>query len=168
MTKNNNNSNLNENHKPDAVLRQSEESAKPQKKMTRFQAFLFNRRAAKAFKKEAVAETALRKKQTEAKIEKPQKDMRKLNEYLSSIEEQLDKVDEQNKTLLSHLNTVKENNETLLEQVKVLSKNNEQLYNQFQTSKRREKIAKIVAVISSCLAIGFWVYRFISILLGRG
>jgi len=133
------------------------------KKMPWWRAFFFNRKAKKERKKEQ-----LLIKTAPENFEKHAKDARKLGEYLSAIENQLDKVDEQNEMLLLHLSTVKDNNESLLEQVKVLSKNNEQLYEQFQASKKREKFAKIIAIIASGLAIGFWVYRFISIALGAG
>lgn len=136
---------------------------KEKKKMSRLRAFLFNRGAEKAFRKENGASAS-----NEELKEKSERTARKLNEYLDAIENQLDKVDEQNKILLFHLSTVKENNEALLNQISVLSKNNEQLFQQFQASKKREKLAKIVAIISSCLAIGFWVYRIVMILLGKG
>ena len=143
------------------------ENGKTEKKMSWWRAYLFNRKAEKEFRKETESLQADGDDEKQ-KHEKSAKDTRKLNEFLGSIESQLDKMDEQNKLLLFHLQTVKENNEALLNQINVLSKNNEQLFKQFQASKRREKIAKIIAIIASCLAIGFWVYKIIMILLGKG
>ena len=139
---------------------------KEDKKMPWWRAYLFNRKAEKDFRKEN--EPADDDEDIRQKNEKSAKDTRKLNEYLGAIECQLDKMDEQNKILLFHLSTVKENNEALLNQITVLSKNNELLFKQFQASKKREKLAKIIAIIASSLAIGFWVYRIIMILLGKG
>ncbi len=129
--------------------------------ISRFRAFLFNRGAEKTFQKENAAALPVNG-------EKAAKETRKLNEYLDAIETQLDKMDEQNKILLFHLSTVKENNEALLNQVTVLSKNNDLLFQQFQASKKREKLAKTVAVISSVLGIGFIIFRAIMWLLGKG
>ena len=129
---------------------------------SRFRTFLFNRGAEKTYKKENGTTTT-----NGDKNEKTVKETRKLNEYLDAIETQLDKMDEQNKILLFHLSTVKENNEALLHQVTVLSKNNDQLFQQFKASKKREKFAKIIAIVASCLAIGFWVYQFVKIFLGQ-
>jgi hypothetical protein len=82
-------------------------------------------------------------------------------EFLSTIETQLGSIDTQNKLLLEHLNTIKENNRVLLEQVHVLSVNNNVLYQQFQQSRKRETLSKVIAIISSSLAIGYSLYRFI-------
>lgn len=137
-----------------------ETEKKPEKKMSRLKAFFFNRKAEKEFRREnnEVAE----------KTEKSSKENRKLSEYLSTIEEQLDKVDEQNKVLLFYLTTVKENNEALINQINILSKNNEQLFHQFMASKKREKLAKIIAIVSSGLAIGYTLYRFIMLIIQNG
>ena len=143
---------------------EEKDSVKEKKKMSWWRAFLFNRGAEKAFKKENEESGG----DAQEDSDKSAKDTRKLNEYLGAIETQLDKVDEQNKILLFHLSTVKENNEALLKQITVLSKNNEQLFQQFQSSKRREKIAKIIAVVASSLAIGFWIYKIIMVILGNG
>lgn len=142
------------------------EAGKEKKKgvISRFRAYLFNRGTGKESRKEITDLNAA----ISAKPETSAKETRKLNEYLDAIESQLDKMDEQNKILLFHLQTVKENNETLLNQINILSKNNEQLFQQFQASRKREKVSKIIAVIASCLAIGFWVYRFVMIALGKG
>jgi small-conductance mechanosensitive channel len=136
---------------------------KKQGVMSRFKTYLFNRRAEKAFLKES-------KRQEEslnhsADVDKPVKDNRRLNEYLGAIENQLDKMDEQNKMLLFYLTTVKDNNESLLKQISVLSKNNDQLFQQFQHSKKREKLAKIVAIISALLTIGLTAWRIIEMIL---
>jgi hypothetical protein len=97
----------------------------------------------------------------EVQPEEPPK--RHVSEFLNLIETQLGSLDEQNKLLLMHMATVKDNNDTLMEQVKILSKNNELLYRQFNLSKRREKISKTIAIISSSLAIGLAVYKFLQI-----
>ncbi|MDR3318996.1 MAG: hypothetical protein LBS99_06105 [Clostridiales bacterium] len=89
-------------------------------------------------------------------------------DFLNSIENQLGNIDEQNKLLLSHIDTIKENNRALLEQVHILKINNEHLYELFQASRKREKVSKIIAIISSTLAIGFTLYKIIStIILGN-
>ncbi|MCL2234574.1 MAG: hypothetical protein FWC11_04225 [Firmicutes bacterium] len=93
-----------------------------------------------------------------------QNDSEILSRYLGHIETQLDKVDEQNKLLLMHLASSKENNDLLIKQITELSKSNERLTTQFLTLKKREKVAKIIAIVASSLAIGFWVYQFIMIL----
>ena len=50
----------------------------------------------------------------------------------------------------------------------MLSKNNDMLFTQFRASKKREKWAKIIAIVASCLAIGFWVYKFITMIINKG
>ena len=135
---------------------------KDQKKMSWWRAYLFNRKAEKEFRREMSAEAG---GDEDEKSETPAKDTRKLNQYLGAIESQLDKMDEQNQILLFHLSTVKENNEALLKQLTVLSKNNEQLFKQFQASKRREKVAKIIAIISSSLAVIYGAYRLIDLII---
>jgi len=129
-------------------------------RIARLRAFLFNRGAEKRFRKENGHGA-----DGEELKEKSEKNSRKLNEYLDAIENQLDKVDEQNKVLLFHLSTVKENNEALLNQVSILSKNNDLLFEQFKASKRREKIAKIIAIISSSLAAVYGVYRLVDLII---
>jgi len=146
----------------EAELKTTEKSKKGP--VARFKSYLFNRKGEKAVRRDIAA---LENENGNGHAEKVEK-ARKLNHYLDAIESQLDKMDEQNKILLFHLSTVKENNEALLEQVKVLSKNNEQLFQQFQTSKKREKLAKVIAIIASGLAIGFWIYQFIKIFTGNG
>lgn len=84
-----------------------------------------------------------------------------VSEFLNSIEAQLGNLDEQNKLLLMHMGTLKENNDMLIEHVKILTKNNDTLQRQFLISKRREKASKIVAIVSSSLAIGLTVYKFL-------
>ena len=102
----------------------------------RFQSFLSGRKEKIAAKKVATA------------------DVRQINEFFGTIEAQLDKVDGQNKSLLEQLSMLKINNETLVSQVKILTQNNNQLTEQFNAMKKREKIAKILAIISAILAIG--------------
>ena len=138
-----------------------ERPAEPEKKMSWWRAYLFNRKAEKEFRRETAAEAG----GEEEKSEKTAKDTRKLNQYLGAIESQLDKMDEQNQILLFHLSTVKENNEALLNQITVLSKNNEQLFKQFQASKKREKVAKIIAIVSSSLAVIYGAYRLIDLII---
>ena len=135
---------------------------KPAKKglVSRFKDYMFNRSANRAYERDSSVSTS-------DSDEKSAKDTRKINEYLDAIETQLGSLDEQNKILLYHLSTVKENNEALLQQITLLSRNNKMLFEQFQNMKRREKTAKIVAIIASCLAIGFWVWKIISIIMGN-
>ena len=148
--------------------------AEKQGRIAKLKTFLFNRNGEKAFKKETklAARTAKHKARYSTgedgfedgfydKTAKHTRQSKKLNDYLDAIECQLDKMDEQNKMLLFYLTTVKENNEALLNQVNLLSKHNDELYKQFQASKKREKIAKILAIISSVAAIGFTVWRII-------
>ena len=132
------------------------------KKPSWWRAYLSGRKAKKALRKESKeAETT----GAEESGDDVGHDPRKLNEYLGAIESQLGRMDEQNKILLFHLSTVKENNEALLNQVTVLSKNNDLLFQQFQASKKREKIAKIIAIISSSLAIVYGVYRLVDLII---
>ena len=149
------------------VLVSAAEPKKPSK-ISRLKAYLFNRKAEKEFRKEnkGLLKASVNAESAE-RSDKTEKETRRIGEYLNAIENQLDKVDEQNKILLFHLSTVRENNEALLNQISVLSKNNEQLFEQFQSSKKREKLAKIIAIIASSLAIGFWVYKFVLMFLGK-
>ena len=142
--------------------------AKKQGKIASFKQYLFNRKAEKEYKKELKKEAKQDKPlslPTSENCEKTRKYQRRLNDYLDAIENQLDKVDEQNKMLLFYLTTVKENNETLLSQVNILSKHNEELNKQWKISRRREKIAKTLAIISSIAAIGFTAWRIIDMIL---
>jgi len=141
-----------------------ENESQEKKKMSRWRAFFFNRKAQKEFRKEMkkAAETG-----EDVQTEKQGKDARKLTEYLSDIETHLGEVNEQNKLLLFQISTLKENNDSLLKQVEVLSKNNELLSRQFEASQKREKLAKIIAIISSALAIGFSIYKIIEAFLGK-
>lgn len=93
-------------------------------------------------------------------------DVRKINEFLGSIENQLDKVDEQNKSLLEQLSLLKTNNEILVSQVEILTRNNISLTEQFNAMKKREKIAKILAIISAVLAIGLSAYNILRLIIG--
>ncbi|MCL2375286.1 MAG: hypothetical protein FWC82_02030 [Firmicutes bacterium] len=88
-------------------------------------------------------------------------DSRRLNDFLNAIEVQLDKVDEKNSLLLSQITTLKDNNEILLDQVKTLTHNNNQLAEQYNNMKKREKIAKIMAIVSASLAISVTIFTFI-------
>jgi len=141
------------------------EDSTPQKqgKIAKFKQYLFNRNAEKEYMKEQKKAAKLGQPvlpSTEP-CEKTKKYQRRLNDYLETIESQLDKVDEQNKMLLFYLTTVKENNETLLAQVNHLTRHNEELNKQFKISRRREKIAKTLAIISSIAAIAFTAWRII-------
>jgi len=146
-------------------------SPKKQGKIARFKQFLFSRNTEKEYIKEQKKEAKLNKQSIlsiDESCEKTQKHQRRLNECLDAIETQLDKVDEQNKMLLFYLTTVKENNETLLSQVNHLTKHNDELYEQFKMSRRREKIAKTLAIISSIAAIAFTAWRIIDMILRSG
>jgi len=144
------------------------ETPPPKKgKIARFKSFLAGRKTNKEQKKEAKLDERLLNTPPEL-CEKTKKNNRKLNDYLDAIENQLDKVDEQNKMLLFYLTTVKENNETLLSQVNHLTKHNEELNQQFKISKRREKIAKTLAIISSIAAIAFTAWRIIDAFISAG
>ncbi|MCL2598309.1 MAG: hypothetical protein FWD76_00150 [Firmicutes bacterium] len=83
----------------------------------------------------------------------------KLNQTLSGIESQLDKVDEQNQMLLMTLGTLKENNQVLLQQVQTLGDTNKQLFQKLQASRKRERIIKVIAALSSCIALGIGIYN---------
>ncbi|MCL2861273.1 MAG: hypothetical protein FWE22_02565 [Firmicutes bacterium] len=109
---------------------------------------------------------SLEKIENQKKVIEAKKGADILSKYLEHIETQLDKVDEQNKLLIDHLATAKENNEAFINQITALSKTNEKLSEQFSSLKRREKVAKIIAIIASSLAIGFWVFQFIRIIVG--
>jgi len=88
-------------------------------------------------------------------------DMRKFNEFLGAIEVQLDKVEEQNEQLLKTICTLEKNNDMLLEQVTNLTRNNNQLTEQYNNMKKREKIAKIMAIIAATFSIGLAVFNII-------
>ena len=88
--------------------------------------------------------------------------------FLQNLEHQLGDIDEQNRLLLEHLSIIKDNNNVLMEQVKVLTANNDLLYEQFQASRKREKASKIIAIISSALAIGFTLWRIIDAMISNG
>ncbi|MCL2555521.1 MAG: hypothetical protein FWE03_00685 [Firmicutes bacterium] len=146
-----------------------DDSQPKQGKIAKFKQFLFNRNAEKKYNKELKNDANKSKNTTlPENCEKTKKYQRKLNDYLDAIENQLDKVDEQNKMLLFYLTTVKENNETLLSQVNHLTKHNEELNTQFKLSKRREKIAKTLAIISSIAAIAFTAWRIIDAFISAG
>ena len=93
-------------------------------------------------------------------------DIKKFNEFLGNIEAQLERVDEQNRSLLEQLSLLKSNNETLISQVCILTDNNNHLTEQFNKSRKREKIAKILAIISSVAALGLTAWKIIGMLVG--
>jgi len=72
--------------------------------LARFRSFLSARKEPKTVKKPPDS----------APAEMSPGDLKKLNEFLGSIETQLDRVDEQNKSLLAQLSVLKANNETLI------------------------------------------------------
>jgi len=90
----------------------------------------------------------------------------KLSETLIGIESQLDKVDEQNQMLLLTVGTLKENNQVLLQQIQTLSDTNKQLFEKIQASRKRERIFKIIAALSSIIAFSVGVYNLIRIIRG--
>ena len=98
-------------------------------------------------------------------LETSSEDMLKFNRFLGAIEIQLDKVEGQNVHLLHQLSTLEKNNALLLEQVQALTKNNNQLTEQYNNMKRREKIAKIMAIISATIGIGLGIYNVIRLIL---
>jgi len=88
-------------------------------------------------------------------------DMRKFGEFLGAIETQLDKVEEQNESLIKQLSTLEKNNNMLLEQVSNLTKNNNQLAEQYNNMKKREKVAKIMAIVAASFSIGLAIFNVI-------
>ena len=88
-------------------------------------------------------------------------DMRKFNDFLGAIEVQLDKVEGQNEHLLRQLSQLEKNNDMLLEQVKTLTHNNNQITEQYNNMKKREKVAKIMAIIAATCSIGLAVFNII-------
>ena len=91
--------------------------------------------------------------------------MRKFSEFLGAIEFQLDKVEGQNENLIHQLETLESNNKLLLEQVTHLTKNNDQLTEQYNNMKKREKVAKILAIISASFGIGLGVFNIIRLII---
>ncbi|MCL2375581.1 MAG: hypothetical protein FWC82_03570 [Firmicutes bacterium] len=94
-------------------------------------------------------------------LETNEDDIRKFNEFLGAMELHLDKVEGQNEHLLRQLGTLEKNNTLLLEQVQVLTKNNNQLTEQYNNMKKREKVAKIMAIIAATFSIGLAVFNVI-------
>jgi len=132
---------------------------KKQKKgvFARFKAFLFDK----------IEPTEQEKGAPHKKGAKADSDtIEKLNEFMGNIETQRDRVDVQNKSLLEQVSVLKTNNETLLKQITILTENNTRLTNQFNASKRREKIAKTLAIISSIAALGLTTYNILRMIIG--
>ena len=88
-------------------------------------------------------------------------DMRKFGEFLGAIETQLDKVEEQNENLIKQLSTLEKNNNMLLEQVTNLTDNNNKLTEQYNNMKKREKVAKIMAIVAATFSIGLAIFNII-------
>ena len=139
----------------------STENAPPKEKKSvfaRFRAFLFEKQV------EAEEPREMTKNANTPVSDTSTDDLKKFNAFLGTIENQLGRVDEQNKSLLEQLSVLKSNNETLVTQVKILTNNNNQLTEQFNASKKREKIAKTLAIISAIAAIGLTTYNFLMII----
>ena len=118
----------------------------------RFKKFLSDRKAKKA------AEIPLAEPKPELHTQAD------ISEFFVTVESQLGNLDAQNKLLLSQMSRLQQNNDMLMDHVKILTKNNDELQKQFIISKRREKISKIIAIVSSALAIGLTIYKFLQIL----
>ncbi|MCL2796542.1 MAG: hypothetical protein FWD58_00585 [Firmicutes bacterium] len=156
-----------------------EEPVKEKKGLfARFRSFISGKKEPKESKEPKEPKEQKDSKRAATLPEAPKADtdsIAKFNDFLGSIETQLGRVDEQNKSLLGQVSVLKSNNEILLNQVSVLktnndallsqinilTENNSRLTEQFNVSRRREKIAKTLAIISSILAIGLTIYTFL-------
>jgi len=145
-------------------------SSKEEKKgmFARLRCYMQNRKevASKAALEKESGKTSPPKKKTvggsvRTLSEVTAEDMNKFNDFLGAIETQLDKVEGQNENLLRQISTLDKNNQLLLEQVQTLTKNNNQLTEQYNNMKKREKLAKIMAIIAATFSIGLAVFNII-------
>ncbi|MCL2798591.1 MAG: hypothetical protein FWD58_11205 [Firmicutes bacterium] len=131
--------------------------------LARFKAFIFDRKESSGEPKPTHPKKGPK---ADLNLKADADTIEKLNEFMESIETQLDRVDAQNKSLLAQVSLLKTNNETLLLQITTLTNNNNRLTEQFNASKRREKIAKTLAIVSAILAIGLSTYNFLRMIIG--
>jgi len=122
----------------------------------------------KTIKEKPVKEKPVKKSNTSSSIrtllETNEDDVRKFNEFLGALEVHLDKVEDQNEHLVKQLSTLEKNNNLLLEQVQTLTKNNNQLTEQYNNMKKREKIAKIMAIIAATFSIGLAIFTIFNLI----
>jgi len=97
-------------------------------------------------------------------LETNEDEVKRFNHFLGAIEGHLGKVECQNENLLKQVGTLERNNTLLLQQVQTLTKNNNQLTEQYNNMKKREKIAKIMAIIAATFSIGLAIFTIFNLI----
>lgn len=118
----------------------------------RFRNYWSNRKLKKDFEKET----------TKPVKTAPVSGNRSVTDFMQNVESQLGSIGGQNALLLEHIATLKKDNDILMEQVKVLKNNNEELYQQSLSSRKREKLHKIIAIAASALTITYTIILIIT------